>query len=434
MMPLPREILSDACLSYRSGRLHSEEVNLEEVAKRFGSPTFVYSKASIARAYAAIRDALSFAPHMIAYAVKANGNLAVLRHLAEMGSGADIVSEGELRRALRAGIPAENIVFSGVGKKRAEIAAALDSGVRAIHVESVGELDAVEEIARGRGVRAPVALRVNPNVDAETHPYIATGLHHTKFGLELEVARPLLPRIVSSSALDLVAVACHIGSQVSSSAALTEAVDILSRFAEECVAAGATLHSIDVGGGWPMNYGNEAKPFPPPAAFGDAIRAGLGDRVSFKVVTEPGRALVGPAGVLLTEVLYVKDQGEKRFVIVDAAMTDLIRPALYCAHHEIISLREAESDARWAPVDVVGPVCESGDFLAQDRLMPPVEPGDLLAVCGAGAYGREMASTYNGRPLAAEAMVDGDALITARERAPIESLWAHEPSQSNEPL
>jgi diaminopimelate decarboxylase len=415
---------------HQGGELACDGVPLARIAAEVDTPCYVYSAAAIDEAFRAIDASLAFAPHLVTYAIKANGNLAVLRRLAALGSGADIVSAGELARARKAGFPPERIVFSGVGKRRDEIAEALALGIRAIHVESVPELDVIEAEAARLGVVAKLSMRVNPDVDPQTHPYIATGLHDSKFGLELDVADALLPRLVASPHLELEGVATHIGSQLASPSPLRDAVAILGRFAVRCREAGAPLRNIDVGGGWPLGYGHEKAPYPPVTAFAEAIREGLAasgaDALGLTVVTEPGRALVGDAGVLLTRVLYVKEQPKRRFVIVDAAMTELIRPALYQAHHAVVPVKAPPPGAELSKVDVVGPVCESGDFLAKERLLPPLEPGDLLAVRCAGAYGREMASTYNARPLAAEVLVDGGEAKVVRRRASLESLWAGE--------
>jgi diaminopimelate decarboxylase len=415
---------------YREGTLACEDVSLESIASDVDTPTFVYSGAAIDEAYRSIDRALDFAPHMVAYAVKANGNLSILARLASQGCGADIVSAGELQRALKAGFPPERIVFSGVGKRRDEIVAAAQAGVRAIHVENVQELDVVEGVALELGRPLAIGLRVNPDVDAETHPYIATGLRESKFGLSISVAESVLPRILKSSHLELEAVACHIGSQLGSPKPLREAIEILGRFAAHCVDEGAELRALDVGGGWPMHYGNEERPYPPAQAFGDAIRDGLEAagmlRPDIEIVTEPGRALVGDAGVLLTRVLYTKEQSDRRFVIVDAAMTELIRPALYGAYHAIMPIAEPATDAPLHRVDVVGPVCESGDFVARDRPLPDLKPGDLLAIRGAGAYGREMQSMYNARPLPPEVLVDGSASRVIRRKSGPDALWQGE--------
>ena len=416
--------------SYRAGTLACEEVSLESIASEVDTPAFVYSGAAIDDAYRSIDEALDFAPHLVAYAVKANGNLSILARLASQGCGADIVSAGELQRALKAGFPPERIVYSGVGKRRDEIMRAAQAGIRALHVENVQELDVVESVALELGRTLAIGLRVNPDVDAKTHPYIATGLRESKFGLSIPVAESILPRILKSSHLELEAVACHIGSQLSSPAPLREAVEVLATFGKRCIDQGATLRALDVGGGWPMHYGHEQSPYPPTEIFGEAIRDGLEAakmlRPEIEIVTEPGRALVGDAGVLLTRVLYTKEQGDRRFVIVDAAMTELIRPALYGAYHAIMPIAEPVVDAPQHAVDVVGPVCESGDFVAKDRPLPEVNPGDLLAIRGAGAYGREMQSMYNARPLPPEVLVDGSRSRLIRRRSDPEALWQGE--------
>ncbi len=416
--------------TYERGGLPADGIRLESIAERHGTPSFVYAGRAIDEAYRQIDEALEFKDHLIAYAVKANGNLAVLRRLAEAGCGADIVSGGELARALKAGIPPERIVFSGVGKQRAEIEAALNAGIRSLHIESEAEVNTIEEVATALGKVANVSIRVNPDVDPQTHPYIATGLRQSKFGLSMSATRALLPRIAESEHLRFEGLAMHIGSQLGSPEPLREAVTLVSVFARECIDAGYPLQNLDVGGGWPMTYGHEDAPFPEPHVFGEAIRAGLEAggilEEDFTLVTEPGRALVGDAGVLLSRVIYVKDQGEKRFVIVDAAMNDLIRPSLYQAYHAILPVAAAAEGCALREVDVVGPICESGDFLARDRELPPLAEGDLVAVRGAGAYAREMASTYNARPHAAEVMVDKGEERLIRERGSLESLWAGE--------
>lgn len=411
------------------GALEVDGMELSVIADEVGTPAHVYSADAIRGAYRAIRDALApVSAHLVCYAVKANGHPAILRLLGELGAGADVVSGGELHWALRAGIPAERVVFSGVGKTDAELAAALDAGIRAIHVESEPEIDVIERLARERGVTARIAMRINPDVDPETHPYIATGLHDTKFGLELAVARRLLPRIVASDDLELEGIACHIGSQIAGARPLEDAVAIAADFAKECAAAGAPIRALDAGGGWPIHYGDEDAPFAPWMEFGEAIRRGIARagaaELGLEVVIEPGRALVGDAGALLTRVIFVKEQAGKRFVIVDAAMTELVRPSLYGAYHAIVPVLPREGE--WARADVVGPVCESADFLAQDRLLPPIARGDLLLVRATGAYGASMATRYNARPLAAEVLVDGDAYRVIRERERIEDLYPGE--------
>jgi diaminopimelate decarboxylase len=406
------------------GALACDGVALARIAAEHGTPTHVYSAAAIAEAYRFIDAALGASPHLICYAMKANGAPAILRLLAGLGAGADVVSGGELHWALRCGIPADRIVFSGVGKTEAEIAAALEAGIRAIHVESAPELDVIEAIARDRGVVARIALRVNPDIDPATHRYIATGLHDTKFGLEVEVARRLLPRLLESAHVELEGLACHVGSQMSSARPLEDAVAIVAELAREFADAGAPIRTIDAGGGWPISYGDEDAPHAPWALFGEAIRAGIrrggAEGLGLEIVVEPGRALVGDAGALLTRVLYVKEQGGKRFVIVDAAMTELIRPSLYGAYHAIVPVRPRDGEP--TPADVVGPVCETGDFLGIDRLLPPLVRGDLLLVRSTGAYGASMASRYNARPLAAEVLIERGAARVIRPRERYEDL------------
>ncbi|MCB9592041.1 MAG: diaminopimelate decarboxylase [Sandaracinaceae bacterium] len=412
--------------AHRDGALFCDAVSLESIAERFGTPTFVYAAGAIDAAYDALAAAVP-QPCLIAYAIKANSNLAILERLGRRGCGADIVSGGELARCLEAGIDPGKIVFSGVGKTDAELVMALDASIRAIHVESVPEIDAIEAIARDRGAAAPITLRVNPDVDPQTHPYIATGLHDTKFGLELDVARGLLPRLLASEHLRLEGVACHVGSQLKSAEPMADATEILGRFAVECVAAGAQLRSIDAGGGWPIRYGDEELDYAPWAAFGAAITAGLrtsgADALGLELIVEPGRALVGDAGGLLTRVVFVKEQHGKRFVIVDAAMTELIRPALYDAYHAVVPVRATEPGG---PADLVGPVCETGDFFAVDRELPAVARGDLVLLRGAGAYGMSMASQYNSRPVAAEILVGGTDATVIRRRQTYADLWREE--------
>jgi len=413
--------------TYDGGVLHCDGVPLDQVADRFETPTFVYATRAIDEAYDAIEA--SVPPCLIAYAIKANSNLSLLRGLAKRGCGADIVSGGELARALYAGIDPAKIVFSGVGKTDAELIAALDAGIRAVHVESVPEIDALEAVARDRGEQASLTLRVNPDVDPKTHPYIATGLHDTKFGLELDVARGLLPRLLESPHLSLEGVACHVGSQLTSAEPMEDAVEILGRFAVECANAGAKLRSIDTGGGFPIRYGDEDLDYAPWSAFGNAITSGLrksgADALNLELIVEPGRALVGDAGGLLTRVVFVKEQAGKRFLIVDAAMTELIRPALYDAYHAIMAVRQVEGGEQGL-ADLVGPVCETGDFFAIDRTMPAMKRGDLVLIRGAGAYGMSMASQYNSRPFAAEIAIEGGEARIIRKRQLMSDLWRDE--------
>jgi diaminopimelate decarboxylase len=415
--------------TYRDDHLHAEQVGLSRIAESVGTPTYVYSRSAFEGAYRSISEALASVPHLIAYAVKANGNLALLSRLCQLGCGADIVSGGELLRARRAGFARDKIVFSGVGKTDLEIRAALTLGIRALHVESESEIDAISAIAEELGVIARISLRINPDVDAKTHPYIATGLHSTKFGLEVESARKLVPRILRNRHLRLEGVACHIGSMMLSPEPLADAVAILGEFANECTRAGARLSSIDAGGGWPVMYGNEEREAQNHAAFGRAIIDGLqrsgADKLGLTLVIEPGRAIVADAGVLLTRVLHVKEQAGKRFVVVDAAMTELIRPALYQSYHAIVPVA-APADSAQTPADVVGPVCESGDFFAHNRPLPQLKRGDLLAIRGAGAYAASMGSNYNSRPLAPEVLVDHENFTIVRDRQSLDDMLRNE--------
>ncbi len=415
---------------YRNGILHCEAVDIPRIAKDVGTPAFIYSWNAIRESYRLIDHALAHTPHLICYAVKANGNLALLRRLGKLGCGADIVSGGELARAMHAGIPGDRIVFSGVGKTDAEIESALAAGVRSIHAESAAEVDAIEGIAAQLGRPAPISLRVNPDVDPQTHPYIATGLKTSKFGIDMDTARALLPRIVNSRHLMLEGIACHIGSLIGASTAMRDAVAAVAGLACEFKAAGAPLRTIDAGGGWPISYGHEDQEPESYGAFGRAIREGLelggATELGIQLVVEPGRALVGDAGVLLTQVIFVKHHGDKRFLIVDGAMTELIRPALYDAFHAIVPIAAPHAHAELTPADVVGPVCETGDFLALDRPLPLMQRGDLLAVRGAGAYGASMSSNYNSRPRAVEVLVDGAHFHVIRKRERVEDLWRDE--------
>ncbi|HWP34809.1 MAG TPA: diaminopimelate decarboxylase [Thermodesulfobacteriota bacterium] len=412
---------------YADGRLHCEEVPLEAIAREVGTPCYVYSHAALAAAYDAFDRAFGDHPHLICYACKANGNLAVIRTLAARGAGADIVSGGELYRAQAAGVPGARIVFSGVGKSDEELAMALAAGILCFNVESEAELDALEAVAARLGRRAPVAIRVNPDVDPGSHPYVATGLAESKFGIPIERAIGVYRRALAQPHLDVVGLDCHIGSELTDLAPLADALGKLRRLAIELRGLGVRLHHVDVGGGLAIAYREEER-VPTPEAYARVVLGALGD-LGLPIVLEPGRALVGPAGVLLTRVLYTKSGGArpgappKRFVIVDAAMTDLIRPSLYRAYHPIWPVRQPDRSAGPPlPVDVVGPVCESADFLARDRALPPLERGALLAVMQAGAYGFAMASTYNARPRAAEVLVRGGAFAVVRQRERYEDL------------
>jgi diaminopimelate decarboxylase len=395
----------------RDGALHAEAIPLDRLARAYGTPLYVYSSATLRRHWKVLDRSLTGLRHLVCYATKANANLAILDLLARLGAGFDIVSGGELYRVRKAGGDPRRVVFSGVGKTDEEIAFALSLGVKCLNVESGPELARVSVVARRLGVRAPVALRVNPDVDPRTHPYIATGLKKSKFGVSVEDARRLYRLAAGDPALDVRGVACHIGSQITTVVPFLDAIARVRKLAGDLERAGIRIRHLDIGGGLGIQYDDENPPHPD--EYGAAVkRAMKGWRG--EVILEPGRVLVGNAGILLTRVLYVKASGRKRFVVVDAGMNDLIRPSLYEAHHHIEPVG-AEPRAE-GTVDVVGPVCESSDFLAQGRRMPVPEAGDLLCVRSAGAYGFAMSSNYNTRPRAAEVLVEGDTARLVRRR------------------
>lgn len=407
--------------AYRDGVLHAEGVALTGIAGRHGTPTYVYSRAAIEARWRAFDQGFACLPHLICYAVKANSNLAVLGVLARLGSGFDIVSVGELERVLRAGGDPGKVVFAGVGKREDEIARALEVGIRCFNVELVPELERIHDVARRMGARAPVALRVNPDVDARTHPYIATGMKQNKFGIPADEALSVYEYATRLPHLKVTGIGCHIGSQLTEVGPFDDAVAKVLDLVHLLRARGVEIEHIDIGGGLGIQYRDEE----PPAvhAYAELISRRLAGQVK-EVLMEPGRAIVGNAGILLTRVEYVKETPAKRFVIVDAAMNDLIRPALYEAWHEILRVRR-DSDAPVEECDVVGPVCETGDFLARNRAIVAVQ-GDLLAVMSAGAYGFSMSSNYNARPRAAEVMVDGAQAYLVRARETVGQLLAGE--------
>jgi diaminopimelate decarboxylase len=408
---------------YQHGRLHCDATPLDRIAEAVGTPTYVYSAGAITEVYQAYDQALSGLPHLVCYAVKANMNLAVLGLLARLGAGADVVSGGELYRALRAGFEPRRIVFAGVGKTREEIREGLKADVLAFNVESAAELQAVDEVARAEGAQARVAFRVNPDIDPETHPYISTGLKTSKFGVPYREARELYRRAAGLGGIEVVGVHMHIGSQLTKVTPVADSLVRLADLVEGLRADGIRLTYVDVGGGLGIRYHEEAPPAPGEYV---ATLEPLLRRLHLTVLLEPGRSVVGNAGALLTRVIYRKTTDDKRFVIVDAAMNDLIRPALYNAHHEIQPVGEPAPGAASEVVDVVGPVCESGDFLAKGRALPPVEEGALLAVLSAGAYGFAMSSNYNARSRAAEVMVHGDEFQVVRRRETYEDQVAGE--------
>lgn len=405
----------------KNGTLFAEGVSVKELAQRFGTPLYVYSSATLKRHFQAFDSAFDTMEHLTCYSVKANSNLAVLRLLASLGAGMDIVSGGELYRALLAGVPASKIVYSGVGKKPAEIAQALNAGILMFNVESVQELIRINDVAREMGKVAQVSFRINPDVDPKTHPYISTGMKKNKFGLSIESALDAYAMARDLPAIEPVGMDCHIGSQLTTIEPFLEALDKLLAFYEKLKAMNLDIRYLDLGGGLGIPY-NEEEP-PHPKEFGAALTKAM-NGLPLKVILEPGRVIVGNAGILVAEVLYTKQTPSKSFVIVDAAMNDLVRPSLYGSFHRI---EEVEPQGRSAlDVDVVGPICESGDFLAKDRQLPEMRQGELLAVYSAGAYGFTMSSNYNTRTRAAEILVDGDKVIVARRRETYESLVAHE--------
>jgi diaminopimelate decarboxylase len=407
--------------TYRDGVLCAEDAPLDALAEQVGTPFYCYSSAAIAAQYGAMAEALSGLPATICYALKANGNLAVVKTLARLGAGADVVSEGEMRVALAAGVPARKIVFAGVGKTRAEMAAALDAGILQFNVESVPELEALSEVATAKGRRAPVALRVNPDVDARTHAKISTGKSENKFGIDLGHIGEVAKRAQAMPGIALEGLAVHIGSQLTDLAPYGAAFAKLGGLYRELQAAGVPLKRLDFGGGLGIAYRGET---PPELAGYAALVRDAVKGLDAELIFEPGRFLVGNAGALITRVIYVKQGVARRFVIVDAAMNDLIRPAMYDAWHEFVPVKAPAAGAALAPVDIVGPICESSDTFAQQRPLPPVAAGDLLAICSSGAYGAVMSSTYNCRLPAPEVMVHGAAHAVVRARPSYDDLIA----------
>jgi diaminopimelate decarboxylase len=407
--------------NYRDGVLHAEDVPVTELAERFGTPCYVYSRATLERHWRAFDAALGEHPHLICYAVKANSNLAVLNLFARLGSGFDVVSGGELERVLRAGGDPAKTVFSGVGKQTWEMRRALEVGIRCFNVESGAELERLNEVAGESGRRAPVSLRVNPDVDAGTHPYISTGLRENKFGVDVDAAMALYRRAAELPHIEVSGIDCHIGSQLTRLAPMRDALDRLLSMIDRLAGEGIVIRHLDVGGGLGIRYRDETPP--EPAEYATALRERVGDR-PLEIMLEPGRAIAGNAGILLTRVEYLKHTPDRHFALVDAAMNDFIRPALYEGWHEILPARQG-SAAEALDYDVVGPVCESSDFLGKQRRLA-LSPGELLAVRSAGAYGFVMSSNYNTRPRAPELMVDGDKVYEVRPRESFDQLVAGE--------
>ena len=408
---------------YRGGVLHAEQVDLATVAEAVGTPFYCYSTATLERHYKVFAAAFADVPALVCYAMKANSNQAVLATLARLGAGADVVSGGELKRARAAGIPPEKIMFSGIGKTAAELALALDENIFCINVESEPELDLLSSIAAAKGCEAPVSLRVNPDVDPKTHAKISTGKSENKFGIPISRAREVYAHAAALPGIAVSGVDMHIGSQITDLTPFDDAFALLSDFVRLLRGDGHAISHIDLGGGLGIPYREDEEDPPSPDAYAAVVKRATRD-LGCKLVFEPGRLLVGNAGILVTRVLYVKHGEGKHFVIVDAAMNDLIRPTLYEAYHAVKPVKEAAFDDPRIVADVVGPVCESGDYLALDREIPAPVPGDLMAVMSAGAYGAVQAGTYNTRPLVPEVLVKGADWALVRPRVEVAELIA----------
>lgn len=406
--------------NYQNGVLYAENVAVPDIATHYGTPCYIYSRATLERHWRAFDTALNGLDHLVCYAVKANSNLAVLNVLARLGSGFDIVSLGELERVLAAGGDPHKVVFSGVGKRADEMRRALRVGIHCFNVESEAELALLDQVAGEIGVTAPISIRVNPDVDARTHPYISTGLKENKFGIDINRALEVYLRAAKLPHLVIRGVDCHIGSQLTDTAPFLDALERVLQLVDQLLAHGIQIEHLDLGGGLGIRYRDETPPLPD--AYAGALRERLGT-TKLTILLEPGRAIAGNAGILLTQVEYLKHTEHKDFAVVDAAMNDLMRPALYNAWQEIIPVVPRAGETR--TYDVVGPVCETGDFLGKERELC-LAPGDLLAVRSAGAYGFSMSSNYNSRPRAAEIMVDGGQMYVVREREAIAELYAHE--------
>lgn len=406
--------------NFQGDSLYAEDVALSDIAERFGTPCYVYSRATFERHFRVYEEALADVPHLVCYAVKACSNLAVLNLLARLGSGFDIVSGGELERVRRAGGDTAKVIFSGLGKTHEEIELALEYGIHCFNVESAAELQRIDEVARSHGSVAPISLRVNPDVDAGTHPYISTGLKENKFGIAADEALACYRRAADMAGLELVGIDCHIGSQLTSTSPFMDAIDKLLAMVDDLAADGIKLKHFDMGGGLGVTYEREQPPHP--SELLREVKTRFQDR-DMSLLVEPGRSIAANAGIFLTRVEYLKCNAHKNFAIVDGAMNDLLRPALYGAWQEIVPVRKRIGET--ATYDVVGPVCESGDFLGKERALN-IEAGDLLAVRSAGAYGFVMSSNYNTRPRAPEILVDGKQAHLVRERETVEQLLALE--------
>ncbi len=402
---------------YKRNRLYCEDIPVSKIISDVGTPAYIYSLATLRRHFDVFDRAFDDIPHFVCYSVKANSNISIIKVFADMGGGVDIVSGGELYRSLKAGVKPSKIVYSGVGKKDWEIVLSLEKKILMFNVESWDELKNINAIAGRMKVKAPVALRVNPDVDPKTHPYIATGLRQSKFGIDIDESLKLYKRTKKLKNIEIIGIDCHIGSQLTDVAPFVSAVEIIAGFVRKLRKAGIDIRYIDIGGGLGITYRDERPP--DPAEYAVAILSAIGD-LGVTLILEPGRVLTGNAGILVTEVLYTKETKEKNFFIVDAAMNDLQRPSLYGSYHEIVPV--ARGDRKTTVADVVGPICESGDFLAKDREMPVLRRGDLLAVFSSGAYGFAMASNYNSRPKAVEVLVDGASYEVIRERETLRDI------------
>jgi diaminopimelate decarboxylase len=406
---------------YRDGRLHAEDVPVADIAAEVGTPVYVYSTATLTRHYQVFSDALSPLPHLVCFAVKANGNVAVLKTLGDLGAGMDVVSQGEYLRARAAGVPGDRIVFSGVGKTREEMRLALEGGIRQFNVESEPELAALSEVATSLGATAPITIRVNPDVDAKTHEKIATGKKENKFGIPIARARDTYRLAASLPGLDVVGIDVHIGSQLTDLAPFEEAYRMVASLTETLRADGHTIRRLDLGGGLGIPYTRTNEPPPLPSDYGAMVRRTVG-HLGCEIEIEPGRLVAGNAGLLLSQVIYVKEGEGRTFLILDAAMNDLVRPSMYGAHHDIVPVAEPEPGKEPVPYDIVGPVCETGDTFAKARPLAPVQAGDLVAFRSAGAYGAVMASEYNARPLVPEVLVHGDQFAVIRKRPTFDEM------------
>jgi len=406
---------------YRDGILHAEDVALPEIAASVGTPFYVYSTATLERHYQVFDEALAGMDHFICYAMKANSNMAVLRIMAAMGAGMDVVSGGEYARAIAAGVPGEHIVFSGVGKTREEMTLALNGGIRQFNVESEPELRVLNEVALGLGKVAPITVRVNPDVDAKTHAKIATGKSDNKFGIPISKARAVYAEAGAMDGIEVVGIDVHIGSQLTDLAPYEAAFKMVAELTEQLREDGHNIRRLDLGGGLGIPYARSNEAPPLPMEYGEVIRNTVG-HLGCEIEIEPGRLIAGNSGILVTSVIYRKEGEGRDFLIVDAAMNDLIRPAMYEAHHDIIPVVEAQAGLEPAPHDIVGPICESGDTFAQQRNIPPMDAGDLVAFRSAGAYGAVMSSEYNSRPLIPEVLVNGDQFAVVRARPTYEEM------------